>query len=111
FRIEILPAALRDAEEAYLWYRENAPGRAAQWWNGLVEAIFSLEEFRHRCSPAPESEDLQIEIRQLLFGQGPGTYRIYFRIIGEDVVRILRIRHGARDRLSPEEVEPRDEGT
>jgi plasmid stabilization system protein ParE len=108
FRVEILPVALLDAEDAYLWWRENVPRRADAWWNGLYEAIFSLEEFPYRCALAPESEELGMDVRQLLYGKGPSTYRIYFRIVGDDLVRVLHIHHGARDRLTLDEIMDED---
>ena len=50
---------------------------------------------------APESEDVGILISQRLYGKKKGIYRILFAVgyddeAGEDVVRILRIRHSAR---------------
>jgi plasmid stabilization system protein ParE len=105
FRVDIAPSALADAGEAYLWMRERSHSEATDWYNGLLEAIFSLESFPTRCRLAAESEDLGIEIRQLLYGKGGTVYRILFTIPGEDVVRVFHIRHTARDRLRPEDVE------
>ena len=59
FRVEILPVAFLDVEDAYLWWRENVPHPADAWWNGLYEAIFPLEEFPYRCALVPESEELE----------------------------------------------------
>lgn len=58
---------------------------------------------------APESEDVGILIRQRLYGKKKGAYRILFAVgyddeTREDVVRILRIRHSARLRATPEEL-------
>jgi hypothetical protein len=56
-----------------------------------------------RCPSAPESKRLRRDIRQLLYGKRPGVYRIIFRIEekakGGPLVRVLHIRHGARDRV------------
>lgn len=105
FLVEIAPSALAEAEEAYLWMREHSPARAADWYNGLLEAIFSLEEFPTRCRLAAESEELRMEIRQLLYGKRARVYRLLFTIHGEGVVRVFRIRHTARDRLKPADLE------
>ncbi|MEK6320998.1 MAG: type II toxin-antitoxin system RelE/ParE family toxin [Acidobacteriota bacterium] len=110
FRVDISPSALQDAEDAYLWIKRRAPGRASAWYEGLLEAINGLEQMPARCPVAPESEDLGIMIRQLLYGKKGSAYRILFAIgyddsTGEDVVRIFRIRHSARLKATPEEIQ------
>jgi plasmid stabilization system protein ParE len=99
FRVEISPSALADIEEAFLWIQQESPSTADEWYNGLVDAILSLENFPNRCSLASESEDIGREIRQLLYRR----HRILFGVTG-DVVQVFRIRHTAQDRLSPEEL-------
>jgi plasmid stabilization system protein ParE len=49
---------LADAEEAFLWIQQESPSKADEWYNGLVDAILSLENFPNRCLLAPESEDI-----------------------------------------------------
>jgi plasmid stabilization system protein ParE len=73
-----------------------------------VERIYSLEEFPTRCAVASESETLGIEVRQLLYGERGAAYRILFRVAEEGCVRVLRVRHGARDWLKPEDLEVAD---
>jgi plasmid stabilization system protein ParE len=104
YLVEILPSAELDAEDAYLWWCARSPERAAEWFNGLLDAIYSLDQFPGRCAAAAESEDLGVELRVLLYGKGPSPYRIYFRIVEPGSVRILLIRHGRRDRLTAEEL-------
>jgi len=96
FRVDISPAALADAEEAYLWRQQNIPERADEWFNGLLQAVFSLENFPIRCALAPISDAFERKVRQLLYGKGRGAYRILFTITEETVV-VLRILHSARD--------------
>lgn len=106
-QVEILPAALADADEALLWWKEYAPTLAASWYHGLLAAISSLEEFPARCPVAlEESAALGIEVRKLLYGKGKQIYRVFFRITTENRVRVLRIRHTSRDSLLPDQ--PRD---
>ena len=110
YRVDISPSALQDAEDAYLWIKKRAPSRAGDWYEGLLKAIDGLEQFPTRCPLAPESDEIGIAIRQLFYGKKPGTYRILFAIghddtTGEDVVRIFRIRHSARLRATPEEIQ------
>ncbi|MBV9387244.1 MAG: type II toxin-antitoxin system RelE/ParE family toxin [Chroococcidiopsidaceae cyanobacterium CP_BM_ER_R8_30] len=100
FQVDISPSALNDAEAAFLWIRKESPSYAEEWFNGLLEAINSLENFPNRCPLAPESEELGIEIRQLLYRKN----RILFSIAPsretvDGTVQILRIRHQAQERL------------
>ena len=104
YQVEIGPSALREAEEAYLYIAQDAPDAAIEWFNSLVDAVYSLEDFPNRCPFAPESSDLDRQIRQLIYGKQSGRYRILFEITGSAVVRILHIRHGARERISAEEI-------
>ena len=77
YLVEISPSALNDAESAFLRLRRDSPDYADQWFNGLLEAIVSLEKFPNRCSPAPESQELGVDLRQLLYGK----YRILFLVM------------------------------
>jgi plasmid stabilization system protein ParE len=108
-RVDISLSALQDAEDAYLWIARRAPSQAGAWYEGLLKAIYGLEQNPTRCPMAPESEDIGILIRQRLYGKKKGVYRILFAVgyddeAREDVVRILRIRHSARLRATPEEL-------
>jgi plasmid stabilization system protein ParE len=67
FRVSLSPSAIADAESAYLWYKEQNQQFADAWFNDLAQAITSLENFPTRCPVAPESKDLEREIRQLLY--------------------------------------------
>jgi plasmid stabilization system protein ParE len=64
----------------------------------LQGAIASLAEFPKRCPLAPENSAFPFEVRQLLYGKKPHTYRILFTIEGQTVY-VLHIRHGRRAAL------------
>lgn len=104
YRVEITDTAAADAEAAYLWIRSQSPDAADRWFNGLYAAIDSLETFPARCGLAPEAEDAEVEVRQLLYGRRPHVYRILLVIRGTTVF-ILHIRHGARLPLRPDELD------
>jgi hypothetical protein len=53
-----------------------------------------------RCPIAPENDDFDVEVRQLLYGE----FRVLFTV-EDDVVRVLHVRHGARRFLTPDELE------
>ena len=72
----------------------------SRWFNGLIDAINSLELYPLRCPIAPESDEFEEQIRQLLYGKRGRAYRILFTVAGE-TVRVLHVRHGARQWLEP----------
>lgn len=105
YRVEVTRKAFSDAETVYLWIAEQSSlEAAAQWYNGLFNAIATLDTFPTRCSLAPESKDLGREIRQLLYGKRHAVYRVLFEIRGETVF-VLRVWHGARDQLQAGDIE------
>lgn len=96
-----MPSAEGELEEAYQWISERAPEAAVGWYNGALDACLTLETFPERSPLATESKTFEREIRQLIYGKGHHAYRILFDVSGR-TVRILHIRHGARERLRPE---------
>lgn len=103
YRLIIQPPAVHDLDEAYQWIRDRAPEAAARWFNGFVEALNSLTTFPDRCGLAPENDAVEPEIRQLLYGPRSGVYRALFTITGEEV-RVLHIRHAARQTMTAQEL-------
>ena len=100
YEVQITEQAESEADKAYIWIKEQSPDNASGWWNGLVDAILSLEELPERCPFAPESEWFDEEIRQLLYGKRTGCYRILYTIQERSVV-VLHIRHAAMRFLEP----------
>lgn len=96
FTVFIEPPAYVEIEEAYLFIRQDSPGNADRWFNGLRKAIDSLEQMPRRCPLAPENSAFEEEIRHLIHG----SYRILFTI-DEQEVHVLHVRHGARQHLKP----------
>ncbi len=88
--------AEEEAERAYLHINEQAPLNAERWWNGLVDAILSLEEMPKRCPLAREDARFDEDIRQLVYK----SHRILFTLRG-DRVHILHIRHSAMSDVEP----------
>ena len=66
-----------------------------EWFDGLCDAIESLVELPERCALAPEAALREKGVRQLLYGEGHGVYRILYRVQDESV-QILTIRHARR---------------
>ena len=99
YLVRLSDRAFRDLEELYAFIGADPPGQAFAWFNGLADAIHSLERFPERGAVALESKKL----RQLLFGNQPHLYRIIYALDKRNhIVNVLHIRHGARAPLSKE---------
>jgi toxin ParE1/3/4 len=96
YEVLITPAALFDAEEYVAFVRSDRqqPNAATTWWNGLLEAIFSLESMPQRCQLIPEKDHFQDQLRHLLCF----SHRIIFSISRKQVT-ILRIYHVSRESI------------
>lgn len=101
FHVRISSRAKRDLIGISDWLLEHGAGETGiRWFEGLQEAIVSLEANPRRCTLAPESETLSQEVRHLLYGSKPHLYRILFTTNGHAVM-VLSIRHGRRLPLAP----------
>jgi toxin ParE1/3/4 len=96
YSVSVTAAALKDAEEYVVFIREqsNDGDAAANWWNGLLTAIQSLETLPGRCPQISEQGHFAAELRQLIYA----SHRIIFSIRSKDVL-VLRVYHGARKNL------------
>lgn len=97
YPVRLTARAERDAEEAYAWFQEHRPETADAWWNGLVDAILTLEELPERCPVAPESAHFHPKIRQLLYRE----HRILYTVTRKTVF-VLHIRYAGQDAFDPE---------
>ena len=95
YKVIVLPSAQFELDEAYQWLLAETPQHAPVWYNGLLAALYSLEQLPGRCPLALESKDSREPVRQLLYGDKHHAYRILFTIRDETVL-ILHIRHAAR---------------
>jgi plasmid stabilization system protein ParE len=93
YSVEITEAALADAENYVRFLQEDRqqPLAAERWWNGLLDAILSLETMPGRCSVIPEQKHFARELRHLIYA----SHRIIFSING-NLVTVVRIYHGAQ---------------
>lgn len=93
YAVNITTRAERDL--VYLYNEINAHSQdvALKWYQGLKEAILSLEDFPNRCPITPERANL----RHLLYGKKPNVYRVIYRVLAKrKQVDVLHIRHGHR---------------
>lgn len=94
FKVVIQPNAAEEIEATYRYLASQVPETAARWFNGLEEAIYSLEKHPGRCALAPENDAVGREIRQLLYGRRNRKYRVLFTLQGSEV-HVLHFRHWA----------------
>ena len=105
YRVELSKGAEIELEELYLWVVERAPSQGAAWFNGLEQAILTLDQHPRRCRIAPESLDPDQPVRVLNYGRGPHVYRVFFTVEdGKKLVRVVHIRRGSRQRPTPGEL-------
>jgi len=69
YRVDMTPQAVSDIESALQYIGQAAPTRIKRWLLGLIESAYLLEEMPERFPVSPESEELGIEIRQVLYGK------------------------------------------
>ena len=76
-----------------------ARGATVEWFDALCDAVESLARFPERCAFVAEPSLRLKGVRQLLYGEGHGVYRILYRVKDENV-EILTIRHASRKPIS-----------
>ena len=104
FEVSLSPRAIADIENVYLWLKEQNPAFANEWFQGLSDALVSLEQLPARCPVAAESQELDREVRQLLYRKSKRTaFRILFGISVNEVF-VYRIRHTSQQYLTEEEL-------
>jgi toxin ParE1/3/4 len=88
--------AERDLASLYLEINPEYSDPAWKWYQGLKQAILSLEEHPKRCPMTHE----RVNLRHLLYGRKPHSYRVIYRVREKQKqVEVLHIRHGARRKL------------
>ncbi len=92
-RVVWSPSALRQIGRAHDYLMDFNPQAAVDLMNGLLTAGDSLVNFPHRGRPVPNTD-----MRELVTAY---PYIIRYRIVRDDHVRILRVRHMARRPTKP----------
>jgi mRNA-degrading endonuclease RelE of RelBE toxin-antitoxin system len=102
YRVEVTRRAEMELQALYdrLSAEDSATGE--NWFNGLEEAIFSLERLPHRCPVAVESKIWGRTLRHLIYCPKHSGYRVIYEI--DEVRRLVwirTVRHGAMDEFNP----------
>ena len=102
YHVVLADSAKDDADSLYQWVIERAPLRGPEWFERLLDCLYSLNHSPGRCPLPPEARRSHREIRSLLYGKPGRVYRIIFEVDEErHTVWILHIRRGARAPLRP----------
>ncbi len=95
YRVEVTARAGRDLRRIYRDIHAVYSKEADDWFNGLESLVLSLDEFPGRGAVVPEDPNL----RQVLYGNKQVVYRVLYSVDEPaQVVRIIHIRHGAREK-------------
>jgi toxin ParE1/3/4 len=97
YLVNVTPRARRDLEALYLAINAGYSDAAFRWFNGLERTLLTLEENPERCPVTPEDANL----RHLLYGKKPHTYRVIYRLARRCEVDVLHVRHWARNTFQP----------
>ena len=105
YQVRVLARARRDFDAIIDYLAERSPEGAARLVARFEEALARLEQNPFVAPIAPESEDLQEEVRHILFGTRSGrTFRALFLVLGDEV-RVLCVRGSGQPPVGPEDLE------
>ena len=57
YRVALADTAKTDANNIYDWVSKNAPVRGPEWFEELLDCMYSLDEMPSRCSLAREAAE------------------------------------------------------
>lgn len=105
FTVRTSRRADADLDSHFAFIRKRTSVLSAEKWrDGLFRRIRKLAENPHAWPVAEESSDAGFELRKIPYRRHRYVYRLLYRIEG-NVIRILRIRNAAQDRLSSDEID------
>jgi plasmid stabilization system protein ParE len=105
YEVVLADSAKTDADSIYDWATSQAPLRGPEWFEALIDCLYSLERLPRRCPLAREAAKAKREIHCLLFGKRRNVYRIPYEVDeAHRTVWVLHIRHGALHDLLTDEL-------
>ena len=102
YSVEVTAEAERDIQTAFEHIRKHGPANPDQWKTGLAAKFETLETFPKPCGLAPESRFRSFPIYQTFYAK----FRILF-VIEDTNVFVITVRHGARKRMTRDEIRER----
>lgn len=106
YHVRPLPRAIHDVDRILDWManEKNSLRGAARWLDVYESALAGLAKDPHKYPAAQENEEVEHDLRQILFGTKRGlTYRAVF-IIENDEVFVVRVRGPGQANLQPDEL-------
>jgi toxin ParE1/3/4 len=101
YLVELTRRAERDLTNLFERISASDSVAAARRFNGLEQAIYTLERIPRRYLIALEGKGAKRQLRHLLYGSKPDVCRVIFEIDERcGKVRVLTIIHGAMERSS-----------
>jgi plasmid stabilization system protein ParE len=101
YAVRLSEVAEVNIESAFDFLFMRDPNFAYEWRRGLTEKIRGLSVMPRRYPLTRDSEQNSVETRRFLYEYHGIVYRVTYAISGTDgsdpLVRILRVRHGARE--------------
>ena len=106
YRVVLADRALEDVDRNVRWWaKHRSSDQAIHWYEGILEAIYSLDENPQRWPVARENEGFPYELRELHYGvSSHPTHRALFTIRDDRSVVVLSVRHAAQDDVTPDEL-------
>jgi toxin ParE1/3/4 len=80
YLVELTRRAKRDFTQLFERISASDSVAAARWFNGLEQAIYTLERFPGHCPIAPEGKEAKRQLRHLLYGSKSDVYHVIFEI-------------------------------
>jgi len=104
---EVINTATSEADilrNANWWAEHHSEPQAVVWVNKLRQQFRTLADMPERFSLAPENEQFDYDVRQMLVGLGKRpSYRAIYTIVDRRVI-ILTVRRGAEAPLRVEDL-------
>jgi plasmid stabilization system protein ParE len=105
YRVQPTAQAEADIDRIFAWLSERSPDGARRWYEAFLDGVQRLESSPISFALAPEDDEFDEDLRQLLFRTRRGrTYRALFVVRG-DVVHILCVRGPGERPIKPEDIE------
>lgn len=102
-RVVLGPRAEAELSEIASWLASRSTDGALRWLEAFEVAKESLATMPHAGEVAPESDYLNIEVRQITFKTRSGRrYRLLYSVVDSDV-RILHIRGPGQPNMTSDE--------
>lgn len=105
FRVFLTTSAKQNVRGVLRWIQERSRSGAEAWYRRWQRVLKDLGESADTYGAAPEDDDHDESIRQVVFKTRRGLpYRALFVVRGKDVF-VLHVRGPGQDLMSPDEID------